>query len=194
MKRLIVAGLLGLALVACGNNVAGTAQPTTAPEDRFWNHLMSFPGMSNTIPRSNLVSVGRSICDAGEAGATREAIAQQLLTKRSDGSQPFEGDQVAQVIIDASMANLCPGVVLATEPPKPAGPATTITADGVYEVGVDIEPGKYKTSGGSSCYWARLNANGSDIIDNDLPGGQAVVTVKAGELFKTQRCGTWTKS
>jgi hypothetical protein len=58
----------------------------------------------------------------------------------------------------------------------PAGPATRIDGDGTYEVGVDIEPGKCKTAGSAqdssfSCNWARLKANGEDIIDYSIQNG-----------------------
>ncbi|MGD9991038.1 hypothetical protein [Pseudonocardia sp.] len=87
----------------------------------------------------------------------------------------------------------------ATPAPAPvaAGPARTIT-DGTYEVGVDVEPGKYRTPGASfGCYWARLKRNdGSvgDIIDNNAAIGPQITTLRAGEYFETQGCGTWRKA
>ena len=51
-----------------------------------------------------------------------------------------------------------PGVADAAEapaaPPAAAGPSTTF-ADGTYEVGVDVAPGKYKTQADGFCYWDR---------------------------------------
>lgn len=69
---------------------------------------------------------------------------------------------------------------------------------GVWTVGSDIKAGTYRTkeSVGSDCYWAVLQTgtNGSDIIDNGIPGGgRPTVTVKKGQDFESQRCGTWVK-
>lgn len=72
--------------------------------------------------------------------------------------------------------------------------ANTFKGDGVYVVGVDIEPGRYRSDGGSSCYWARLTADGTDIIDNYLGDGQAVVTVQATDgLLEVSGCAPFTK-
>jgi hypothetical protein len=67
--------------------------------------------------------------------------------------------------------------------------------DGTYEVGVDIVPGRYKTAGGDSCYWARLKSDDdTEIIANDLGAGPRTVNIRAGEYFKSQRCGVWSKA
>jgi hypothetical protein len=59
-----------------------------------------------------------------------------------------------------------PEVVTVTAPapaPPRAGPLTTV-GDGVWEVGVDVAAGKYKTAGTDSygCYYARLKNNDGD--------------------------------
>lgn len=70
--------------------------------------------------------------------------------------------------------------------------------DGTRTVGRDIEPGTYIPTAdvGSSCYWGiyATGTNGSDIVDNDLPGGgRPSVTLSEGQDFKSSRCGSWTK-
>ncbi|MFJ2145680.1 hypothetical protein ACIOJF_10320 [Glutamicibacter sp. NPDC087831] len=70
--------------------------------------------------------------------------------------------------------------------------------DGVWTVGSDIKAGTYraKEAVGSDCYWAvvKTGTNGSDIIDNGIPGGgRPAVTVKRGQDFESKRCGTWVK-
>jgi hypothetical protein len=73
--------------------------------------------------------------------------------------------------------------------------ANTFGGDGTFRVGADIQPGTYTSAGGSNCYWARLNAAGDDIIDNNISSGPAVVTVQASDgLVKTSRCAPFTKS
>ncbi|MBB5640953.1 hypothetical protein [Cryobacterium roopkundense] len=73
--------------------------------------------------------------------------------------------------------------------------ANTFAGEGTFRVGADVQPGTYTSDGGSNCYWARLNATGDDIIDNDLSSGPAVVTVQASDgLIKTSRCAPLTKT
>ncbi len=82
-----------------------------------------------------------------------------------------------------------------TEPAEPAGPTTTID-EGDWTVGVDIKPGTYRTTEPVSgdCYWGiyRAGSNQSDIIDNGIPtGGRPTVTLKKGQEFTNQGCGTF---
>jgi len=73
--------------------------------------------------------------------------------------------------------------------------ANTFAGDGTFRVGTDVQPGTYTSDGGSNCYWARLNATGDDIIDNELSSGPAVITVQSSDgLIKTSRCAPFTKS
>ena len=78
---------------------------------------------------------------------------------------------------------------------KPAGPPpvpAAITEDGMYIVGTDIKPGRYKGGvGQADCYWARLKSDGSDIIDNGIGANQIVTIKKTDGLFETSRCGEW---
>lgn len=49
---------------------------------------------------------------------------------------------------------------------------------------------------GLSCYWGiyASGTNGTDIIQNDIPGGgRPVVTVSPGQDFNSSRCGSWEK-
>jgi hypothetical protein len=72
-------------------------------------------------------------------------------------------------------------------------------SDGTWEIGVDAQPGKYKTrvTHGANCYWQIAKAAGSDlddILSNDnVSGGPAVVVLKKGRFFQTEDCGTWRK-
>lgn len=74
--------------------------------------------------------------------------------------------------------------------------------DGTYEVGgrtakVDawtIRAGTYRTDKRiSDCYWERSTSGGSTIANDfvtNAPGG-VTVTIRKGEGFKSERCGTW---
>lgn len=90
----------------------------------------------------------------------------------------------------------------APSPTPPAGPTGSM-ADGVWEVGVDIQPGKYKTvvpATSRNCYWERMRdfsgALGS-ILDNDnhRPGESVTVVIAATDKgFKSSGCGTWARA
>lgn len=76
--------------------------------------------------------------------------------------------------------------------------AKNTVGDGTWTVGRNIEAGTYVTGAdvGSSCYWAiyASGTNGSDIVENDIPGGgRPSVVLSAGQDFKTARCGSWSK-
>jgi hypothetical protein len=83
-------------------------------------------------------------------------------------------------------------------PPAPSGPLATF-GPGTWEVGVDIQSGKYKTTGpdGPNCYYARLKTgDGSvgDILDNNNSQGPVTVTIKESDgYFETQGCADWMK-
>jgi hypothetical protein len=74
--------------------------------------------------------------------------------------------------------------------------------NGVHEVGVDIEAGRYRTQGPSGanpvgCYYARLReptGGVGNIIDNNIVNGPAVVDLKAGEFFESDSCEAWERS
>jgi hypothetical protein len=69
-------------------------------------------------------------------------------------------------------------------------------SDGVHVVGTDTEPGTYSTTDTTNCYYAWMTGTGSDaeIVDNNIVSGPATVTLKAGDVFETNRCGTWNKT
>jgi hypothetical protein len=83
-----------------------------------------------------------------------------------------------------------------------SGPVTSSRTapfgDGTYLVGVDIEPGTWRTNGvGASCYWARLrNLNReSSVIAQNIGEGPAIMTVLPTDVaVDVSRCGTWTRS
>ncbi|MEU2199537.1 hypothetical protein [Isoptericola sp. NPDC019482] len=70
--------------------------------------------------------------------------------------------------------------------------------EGVWTVGTDVEAGTYRTteSVAGDCYWAiyRSGTNQDDIVQNDIvTGGRPSVTLRDGQDFETNRCGTWDK-
>ncbi|MCD9875537.1 hypothetical protein [Streptomyces guryensis] len=69
--------------------------------------------------------------------------------------------------------------------------------DGDFQVGSDVKPGTYRTTGNTDgmCYWERAkDAKGEtdSILANDNVSGTSYVTVKATDkLFKSNGCKDW---
>ncbi|GAB3262787.1 hypothetical protein [Arthrobacter pigmenti] len=76
--------------------------------------------------------------------------------------------------------------------------AKNTISEGTWTVGVDVEPGTYRTTDNvrSSCYWGIYvsGTNSEDIVSNDIPGGgRPTVTLSEGQDFTSSRCGSWAK-
>jgi hypothetical protein len=89
----------------------------------------------------------------------------------------------------------------AKEPVKPAGPARSMDG-GVYQVGVDVQAGRYKTPGPPAddaigmCYWSRNKDDSGEfesLIANGVVEGRGSVTVNKGEFVEITGGCTWTK-
>jgi len=139
----------------------------------------------------------------GAAAASRESLSAIMKDGGSTGYAVTFGNWLinagkdqsyAQKVADLFHGTLTP---IGGAKPSPTKPAVPAIDDGTWTVGVDFPAGIYSTTGtaGSDCYWeiSKSGSNGADIIDNHLGGGHLRVTLKAGQDFDTERCGTWTK-
>ncbi|MEV5550194.1 hypothetical protein AB0L35_29355 [Streptomyces sp. NPDC052309] len=78
-----------------------------------------------------------------------------------------------------------------------AGKKAAFAGDGDFEVGADVKPGTYRTTGNtdSMCYWERAkDASGEmdSLLANDNVSGTSYVTVKATDkIFKSSGCNDW---
>jgi hypothetical protein len=74
----------------------------------------------------------------------------------------------------------------------PADDAAEPKGDGFYTVGVEIAPGKWRsTGGGDECYWARLDAY-QNILDNHYGLSGGTVTIWASDYeVDFDGCGAW---
>lgn len=187
--------------------LGGCSSPQSEPpsaEQRFEAAVLSYPGFRpSTNPGANakLIENGRSVCSVMDTpGTTELSMIRSLELVGYDKSS-------AAIITGMAVRHLCPGKTwpgvastqvasaptITTVAPVPAGPLTSFS-DGIWEVGVDVAAGKYKTSGSTQCYWARLRTpDTSDIANNNYGSGPQTVQLKAGEYFHSQMCGTWTK-
>jgi hypothetical protein len=169
----------------------GATVPTV--EDQYVADILDTPGLTSTMSNDDLTGIGKSVCEAIPTVTRTQLIAAMGKTKL--------GPQVAEVVVSSAEKHLCPYAVYAdiagvpSAASVPASGLLTSFDDGTYEVGVDIAVGKYKTSGGANCYWARMRQpDDSSIIANDLGAGPRTVVVAKGEYFTSQRCGTWNRA
>jgi hypothetical protein len=69
--------------------------------------------------------------------------------------------------------------------------------DGDFQVGTEVKPGTYRTSGNTDgmCYWERAKDASGDtdsLLANDNVSGASYVTVKATDkIFKSSGCEDW---
>jgi hypothetical protein len=92
-----------------------------------------------------------------------------------------------------------PSTTTTTTRPSPLPSATTIPGDGVFFVGEQVQPGRYRADSGADehCFWSRLKGfSGAyeDVIDTGMSKGQAIVDIRPTDAgFQTSFCGEWTK-
>ncbi|MEU0740977.1 hypothetical protein [Streptomyces sp. NPDC006134] len=78
-----------------------------------------------------------------------------------------------------------------------AGQEAAFEGDGDFQVGTDVKPGTYRTTGNTDgmCYWERAkDASGEldSLLANDNVSGTGYVTVKpTDKLFKSSGCNDW---
>ncbi|MGB3437264.1 MAG: hypothetical protein WBA97_00820 [Actinophytocola sp.] len=126
------------------------------------------------------------------------------LAGNSTGSGTKSARETVTVRVPAGEGEAPPAEPAQAEasPPAPAGPAATMSS-GIYQVGVDVQAGQYKTAGpedneyGLGCYWARLKNDTGEfdaIISNGNLDGPGSFTVNAGEFVELSGDCTWTKT
>jgi len=85
---------------------------------------------------------------------------------------------------------------------KPASKNPATFGDGTHEVGVDIEPGRYKVTVPADsviCSYQRLKDDTGDAgsilaIEVKKPGAKASVTIKKSDgFFESNSCGEWVR-
>jgi len=175
-------------------------------------------GCGTESPVNNPTNGSISMSDCGGSVVVSRFLnpgsAQDAMTKLSDLLGPTVGyaivtgdwmlnlghDQTyAQKVADLLHASLTKvGGKAAPPPPPSTAPAVPSIEDGTWTVGVDMPAGTYRTTTNVSadCYWkiSKTGSNGDDIIKNDFPGGgRPQVTLKVGQDFQSERCGTWHK-
>lgn len=121
--------------------------------------------------------------DRAEAAEAKLTEAQEGMAEREAAVKEAEGKIVGR---EAAVAKT-----------EDAIAASSIT-EGTWTVGRDIAAGSYVTKDlvVDSCYWSitRGGSNGGDIVENDnVSGGRPTVSLSNGQVFTTERCGSWVK-
>jgi uncharacterized membrane-anchored protein YhcB (DUF1043 family) len=177
----LAAGVLGLVV---GAAASGSTGPTDSPEYKAQaKELASLTAELNDA-KVEIESIAGDLPD-------REAALKDGQTQLAKDQQDLQARLAAITAKEKAVAKREKAVGMVEKEIQ----ANTISGDGVYEVGVDIKPGTYKSSGGSGmCYYAENgDANGNNIISNNIVdgGASAVTTVSAGHFFETSGCGDW---
>lgn len=127
---------------------------------------------------------------AGVAITATAAIVGSLISTDSDATvigTPTTVTVTEVQVLPSTVTN----TVTATMPP---GLATRFD-DGLFDVGVDVVPGTFRTAGpdgsnASGCYWSHIGPSG-DVIANGVLQEPGTVTMSDGDRFDTTGCQPW---
>jgi hypothetical protein len=185
----VAAGVIALAVGAGLGVVIGktSVDPTQSGQYRALQADVSAAQSSVVAAQSSASEAEASASRAGAAAvSSAQASASAAAAAESSRSAALDQREAAVAARESAVA--------ATEQQI----AATSIGEGTYTVGRDVEPGTYraKEAVSSDCYWeiTKSGTNGSDIVENDIPGGGfPTVTLKAGEDFTNHGCGTFIK-
>ena len=162
-----------------------TAQPAKRPPQLWW-------AWTGVIAVACLI--GGAIVGTVVAEQSDEPVASS-----SQGNTAAELDEQEQALDERDAELVARAASLTAReqaliPAEAAAAKDVIPGDGTWHVGVDINPGTYKVTAVSECYWS-INAdpNGSDILENNISSGPQTVVVEAGQFFEVSRCGEWNR-
>jgi outer membrane murein-binding lipoprotein Lpp len=131
----------------------------------------SKPAAAPTVTFTQTTTVSASVAEQTQLEQQRAALDQRQRDLDARESKVNQAEQIAK--------------------------KSTMSHDGVYLVGQEIEPGTWRTSGHSGCYWERLRGLSrelDDIVANENTDGPAVVTIATSDVaFKTHDCGEWAR-
>ena len=148
------------------------------------------------------VGIGRSSASQNNSAT---ALAAPTVTSQAPVSTVTK-TVTATAVPPASTVSATPAPVTVTAPPATvvesvpvtvteaaAGPTATIK-NGISLVGVDVQPGTYK-SDSEDCYFARLSGTGGTLDDIIANGnGATIVTIDSSDnAFESRYCAPWTQ-
>ncbi|MEU7854964.1 hypothetical protein [Nonomuraea sp. NPDC049141] len=155
------------------------------------------------------VTIEESTPPADQQTAQPDSTASSPADLGPTGSAPTGSDPAGSAPTGSAPTGLGPTASspagsgpTASAPVGSSAPPGGLAATRTLIVGVDIQPGNYRTtgpvSGAAKCYWARMksaSAQVSDVISAGMPAGPATVTIMATDkAFQTAGCAEWTKA
>lgn len=184
MQTKVIAGLSavgGLVLgIVLGAASSGEADVTASPE---YKALESSAAAAVAKAEADLESVQAGIAGREQRASDRES---ELADKEIDLEKAKRKLQRLSDDLDARAQDI--------QEAEGELARRTVSGDGVYRVGADMEPGTYRSVSNVDCYWSiNADANGDNIISNNFGNGPAIVTVAAGQFFETSGCSDWIK-
>jgi hypothetical protein len=140
------------------------------------------------------IAVGAFARDRSVDQQTRRAVRaeEQVSALRNQAARQ------ARTISDQQRTLQQANARLARPRPTPTQPSVAVNAatsfgDGLYQVGLAIQPGRYTTPGAADCYWAKLSTGDTNkVIVNNQGVGPQTVTIDS-PYFESEACGSWTK-
>lgn len=164
-------------------------------------------GKSGSISRATHDAVIADLTDLQETAsemslsmealtAERDALAERVAADDVDAGTADERARVLdqrQADLDALESSLeeREESLAALDQPRP-----TIPGDGTYLVGVDVEPGLYRTQASGDCAWVRRDGvdAASEVLASGGGVGQVYAEVLVGDFaFTATNCGAWQK-
>ena len=148
-----------------------------------------------TAKEAGLEDTQADLSDAQADVVTAQA---DLKTVEGDIPRREQAVKTAEGDLDARDAALGEAERSVTKREKAVGivetqvKSNTVSGEGMYKVGEDIDAGTYKTQGGRGCYYAVLNSTDTfDIAVNGNVNGPAFATVQAGQYLELSGCADW---
>lgn len=120
-----------------------------------------------------ILFAGVAIGAAAGGGKTAAAKPGPTVTATATLEDTF----TATPVISKVVATHTQVVTRTYTPPQPEQ-----IGEGLYVVPSEIKPGRYHTTGGTDCYWARLSSTDTtDIIDNNNFSGPQTIDIQSGD-------------
>lgn len=159
-----------------------------------------------TVLLNVIVTASLAGSSTPEAAPVQNTAASAAVVQSTTASAaPVQSTKASAVPVAAApstVATVAPAPVVTTTTPAkpPAEPAlATSFGDGTYEVGVDVAPGKYKSSGASEglfefCSVSTTNSQGHTVDwDTANANEQLLITLKLGQTVEASGCEQFRK-
>jgi len=169
-----------------GTQYSGFPEPSTAAGSKKSNRGKVFAIAAIVVALVAAVAVGRASVNQQ---AVQPAAAPAPVTVTSTATPPTV---TTTVTADPTTVTAPPVTVTesATVTELAAGPTATIK-NGISLVGVDVQPGTYRSEN-EDCYWARLSGTSGSF--NDIIANSNGATVDSSDhAFESRRCSPWTQ-